>query len=257
MIDSTAVVQLVKCVGALATAALLVGCATPPADSDRASAELAGSGWARASAGGTGDAAWSHQSFPGKRVSRYAPQRKDGRDVLMVHAVSSASMVRRKVRIEPGGLGRLAFSWLVPAVIETADLARRESDDSPVRLILAFEGDRSRFSAKDTMLSELAETLTGEPLPYATLMYVWSNRSEAESVIVNPRTSRIRKLVLESGPGQLSRWLNYERDVRADFIKAFGEPPGALLSIGVMTDTDNTKSQASAWYGPVRLLPAK
>jgi len=40
--------------------------------------------------------------------------------------------------------------------------------------------------------------------------------------------------------------------VRADFVKAFGEAPGALLAIGIMTDTDNTRSEAQAWYGPVR-----
>lgn len=232
---------------------MLGGCASVPPAGDAAS--LAGSAWARASVSGPGSA-WAHQTFPGKRATLYAPQRKDGRDALMVRAQSSASVVRRTLRLEPDQLGRVQFSWLVPAVITAADMARRESDDSPVRLILAFEGDRSRFSAKDAMLSELAETLTGEPLPYATLMYVWSNRRPPETVIINPRTDRIRKLVMESGPGHLSRWLNYERDVRADFVKAFGEPPGALLSIGVMTDTDNTRSEASAWYGPVRLLPA-
>lgn len=233
---------------------MLGGCATAPSAGDAAG--LAGSAWANASStGGPAGSTWSHQTFPGKRATLYAPQRKDGRDALMVRAQSSASVVRRQVRIEPDQLGRLQFSWLVPAVITAADMARRESDDSPVRLILAFEGDRSRFSAKDAMLSELAETLTGEPLPYATLMYVWSNRRPPETVILNPRTDRIRKLVMESGPDHLSRWLSYERDVRADFIKAFGEPPGALLSIGLMTDTDNTRSEASAWYGPVRLLP--
>ena len=75
------------------------------------------------------------------------------------------------------------------------------------------------------------------------------------SVLVNSRTSRIRKLVMESGPRNLSQWLEYERDIRADFTKAFGEAPGALVSIGIMTDTDNTQSTAQAWYGPVRLVP--
>ncbi|MEO8279681.1 MAG: DUF3047 domain-containing protein [Ideonella sp.] len=238
----------------LAVLALLAGCATGSPDAADA---LATSGWARASSSPPADSRWTHLSFPGKRASRYAPQRKDGRDALMVSAVSSASMVRRQVRVEPEALGRLQFSWLVPGMIDAADMTRRESDDSPVRLILAFEGDRSTFSAKDAMLSELAEAITGEPLPYATLMYVWSNRRPIESVIINPRTSRIRKLVMETGPDKVGRWLNYERDVRADFVKAYGEQPGALLSIGLMTDTDNTRSEASAWYGPVRMLPAQ
>jgi hypothetical protein len=47
--------------------------------------------------------------------------------------------------------------------------------------------------------------------------------------------------------------LDYERDIRADYRKAFGEEPGRLIAVGIMTDTDNTKSTAQAWYGPVVL----
>jgi hypothetical protein len=93
-------------------------------------------------------------------------------------------------------------------------------------------------------------------MPYATLMYVWCNRREPGTVIRNPRTERIRKLVVESGPRRLNRWLEYERDIRADYERAFGEKPGALVGIAIMTDSDNTRSRAQAWYGPVRFVPA-
>ncbi|WP_418321270.1 DUF3047 domain-containing protein [Piscinibacter sakaiensis] len=235
-------------------AAALSACAIAP--QLREGDEVAASPWASASDAQRAESAWAHQTFPGKRASHYRPQRKDGRDTVMVRASSSASMVRRRVRIEPGELGRLRFSWLVPEVIASADMTRHDREDSPVRVVLAFDGDRSKFSAKDAMKSELAETLTGEPMPYATLMYVWSNDQAAESVLVNPRTSRIRKLVVERGADNVGRWLSYERDVCADFRKAFGESPGRLLSIAIMTDTDNTRSEAKAWYGPVRHVPA-
>jgi hypothetical protein len=124
-----------------------------------------------------------------------------------------------------------------------------------VRILLAFEGDRSRFTPRDALMNELARTLTGEQMPYATLMYVWCNKREPGTVLPSPRTERIRKIVLESGARNLDRWMEYERDIRADFERAFGEPPGALVSIGVMTDSDNTRSTARAWYGPVRLVP--
>ena len=74
-------------------------------------------------------------------------------------------------------------------------------------------------------------------------------------MIKSPRTDRIRTLVLESGTRRLNRWLDYERDIRADFQRVFGEAPGALVSIALMTDSDNTHSVAHAWYGPVRLVP--
>lgn len=237
-------------VGSCCLTLWLTGCATTGPDS--AESEVSHTDWATTAVPSDGRIMWVHQTFPGKRASRYRYERKDGRHTLQVQAASSASMLRQTVRVEPHQLGQLRFSWMVPSLIDAADLSQQGGDDSPVRVVLAFDGDRARFSAKDAALSELSELLTGEPMPFATLMYVWSNHKAAGTVVVNPRTSRIRKLVMESGPGRLRQWLDYERDVRADFVKAFGEAPGALLAIGIMTDTDNTQSQAQAWYGPVR-----
>lgn len=201
----------------------------------------------------SGDRGWEHYRLPGKSPTQYVHVHKDGRDALAGTAVTSASMMRQKLSVPPGDLGPLAFSWLVPELIAQADMALRETDDSPVRIVLVFEGDRSKFSPKNAMLSELARTLTGEELPYATLMYVWCNTRPAGSVIVNPRTDRVRKLVVESGAGKLKRWVDYERNIRTDYLAVFGEEPGALVGIGLMTDSDNTRSTARAWYGPVTL----
>jgi hypothetical protein len=244
---------------------LLAGCAavSPLASLDQegdeataAAAQPAAIAWGPVATAAAPDAVqWQHTPFPGKKASRYSLVRLDGRNAMAVNAVSSASMLRHKVRVEPADLNRLRFSWKVPALIDAADLTQRDLGDSPVRIVLAFEGDRSKFSAKNAMLSELAHALTGEPLPYATLMYVWCNNREPGSVIINPRTDRIRKLVMESGPQNLGQWLDYERDIRADFEKAFGEAAGALLAVGIMTDSDNTQSTTQAWYGPVKLVP--
>ncbi len=165
-------------------------------------------------------------------------------------------MLRQRLNVQPSQLGRLQFAWQIHNLIAQADMGERDSEDSPVRLILAFEGDRSRFSAKNAMLSDLTQALTGEPLPYATLMYVWCNHRPVGSVIVNPRTDRVRKLVVESGPAHVRQWRRYERDVRADFEWAFGEKPGALLGLAIMTDADNTQGRTQAWYGEIALRPA-
>jgi hypothetical protein len=241
---------------ALAAAALaLVGCGSAP----QAAGDIASSPWAEQSGvhpGRQADA-WAHQSFPGKTPTQFAYARIENRDTISVRSDASASMLRQVLRIEPQDLGRVRFSWKVPALIEQADLALRDKDDAPVRIVLAFEGDRSRLSTRDAALSELAQALTGAPMPYATLMYVWCNKREPGTVIRNPRTDRIRKLVVESGPRRLNQWLDYERDIAADYERVFGEKPGALVGIGIMTDSDNTRSQAKAWYGPLRFVPVK
>lgn len=200
---------------------------------------------------------WQHMPLPGKAATDYQPARYGERDVLQVFAESSASLMRRKLLLEPQHLGQIHFSWKVPALMPASDMARRDAEDSVVRVVLSFDGGRSRLSARDHMLSELAQLMTGEPMPYATLMYVWCPTREAGSTIANPRTDRIRKLVVESGEVRLNQWLEYERDIRADFRAVFGEEPGRLTSVAIMTDSDNTGSSVRAWYGPVRLEPAR
>ena len=200
---------------------------------------------------------WKHYPLPGKQATEFSYALSDGRHAMAVHAKSSASMLRQALNVPSARLGAVNFSWKVPELIASADMALREADDSPVRIVLAFEGDRAKFSAKNAMLSELSHAITGEPLPYATLMYVWCNTRAPGTVIVNPRTDRIREMVVESGAKNLNRWLDYERNIRSDFVKAFGEPPGALLGIGIMTDTDNTRSTTHAWYGQLKLASVK
>ena len=236
-------------------AALLAGCSSlpaPPEPTVDASPWAAQSG---APVGAGSSRAWRHQPFPGKAPTQFKYAHEDGRHAVSVTASSSASMLRRRLRIEPTDLGSVVFSWKVPALIAQADLASRENDDAPVRVMLVFDGDRSRFSPRDAMTSELMRALTGEEMPYATLMYSWCARREANTVVTNARTGRVRTLVVESGPRKLNRWLDYRRNVRADFERAFGEPPGALVGVGIMSDSDNTRSLARAWYGPVHFLP--
>jgi len=199
---------------------------------------------------------WHSRSFPGKKTTRYTAATLDGREVIQSEALSSASMMRQAVRIEPAALGQISFAWKVPQLIAGADMGLRDHDDSPVRVMLAFEGERSRLSMKNAMLSELARTLTGEEMPYATLMYVWCNSRVPGSVIISPRTDRIRSIVMESGPQRLNQWLDYQRDIQADYELAFGEKPGALVGVAIMSDSDNTSSDVRAWYGAVRITPA-
>ncbi|MGC3984063.1 MAG: DUF3047 domain-containing protein [Pseudorhodoferax sp.] len=233
----------------------LLGCASWR--SEKAEASIAQTPWAKASLPQVAGEPWRHLPLPGKRATQFEPVQADGRAAMAVTADSSASMVRKQVHVPADALGQLSFSWKVPALIAGADMAARDADDAPVRLVLAFEGDRSRFSARNAMLSELARTLTGEEMPYATLMYVWCNSRAPGTVILNPRTDRIRKIVVESGAAGLGQWRDYERDVRADFVRAFGEEPGALLAVGIMTDSDNTGSRVQAWYGPLDLRTGK
>jgi Protein of unknown function (DUF3047) len=222
----------------------LAACTTPPPSAPGVSTAAVAGPWS----------AWQDYALPGKRSTVYRPQREGTRYVVHAQAESSASMFRRQLRVDASQLSRVQFSWRVPGLIAQADLAEAEVSDSPVRVVLAFDGDHGRLSARARLLFELAQALTGEPPPYATLMYAWDNRAAPGTVIIGPRTDRVRKIVVESGPSRLGQWLQYDRDPLADYRQAFGEEPGALIGVALMTDADNTASRAAGQYGEVQLI---
>lgn len=194
---------------------------------------------------------WREVKFPGKTATAYTPAVSSGQRWLRADARRSASMLSQKLDLDVQQHHRIRFEWWVEQGLSQADVALREREDSPARLILAFEGDRSEFSARDASLSELSQLLTGEPMPYATLMYVWCPQRPVGSVIHNPRTDRIRKMVVATP--SMTGALTIERDILADYQQAFGKPPGRLIGIAIMTDSDNTQGQARTLYGPISI----
>ena len=83
------------------------------------------------------------------------------------------------------------------------------------------------------------------------------------SIIINARTDRMRKIVIESGGQGLRQWRNYERDIRADFEAAFGEGPGeeffvasALECLGGEIGVGDSEEVAAAGIETARVAVA-
>ncbi|WP_084383195.1 DUF3047 domain-containing protein [Hydrogenophaga flava] len=200
-----------------------------------------------------GGDAWQPFLLPGKRFAAFELAKQPAGAALSVIADGSVSILRKRFDKALPDVDRIAFSWKVDGLPGDARLGEAGKDDAPVRILLSFDGDRSKWTGRNHRMSEMSRLLTGEELPYATLMYVWANHDAPETVIVNARTDRIRKVVVESGAKQVGHWRDYQRNIRADFVRAFGEEPGPLRAVAIMTDTDNTQSSLRAWYGRMTL----
>lgn len=195
--------------------------------------------------------AWHDVPLPGKTRTEYRWERPAGQRELVARADGSASAFRRLVRRAPDKLGDVEFGWWAQALPEGADISAAGKTDAAARVMFAFDGDASRLSPKVRAQSDLARMLTGEALPYATLVYVWDATAPVGTVITHPRNDRIRKIVVESGHGSLKQWRRYRRSLVADYQRAFGEPPGPLMAVAVMTDGDNTNSRLVTRYSDI------
>ena len=191
-----------------------------------------------------------------KQPTLYRLLDEDGKRVLHARAEASASGLYRTATFSIADRPIAAWSWKISRLISAADNSSAGGEDSPARIVLVFDGDKAKLSWSDRAVLYLASKLSGQDLPYATLMYIWSNAVPVDTVIKNPHTRRIQMVVASSGPA-VGVWQKLERDVAADFRRAFDEEPGKLLSYGVMSDTDNTGETVEAWYGEIEFLPRR
>lgn len=261
---------------ATAAVAFLTACAsgpTAPEDEEDDSVEVSsqpavsplvidGTAWQASNRieGAAPDGQWEHQLFTRRRPTLYQATEWEGRPAVKAMALGSNSTLGLALQPPPGAIAqRFRFSWFVPALEPRFDLSKKGEDDAVARLVLSFSGDRfnGQWAARDHIVSELSTLIAGKPLPYASIMYVWDNVHPVNSVISNPYTDRVRQIVVESGSQRLNQWVDFERDVEADFRKAFGEAPGALIGLSLMTDSNNSGASVSAWYGPLDLTLSK
>jgi hypothetical protein len=192
---------------------------------------------------------WTLSRF--KKPTQYSLVDNDGRTVIKASAHTSASGLVHRLKLDPKRYPLLQWRWLVTDLIAHADNTKKNTEDSPVRVVVSFDGDMDKLPLDDRMFFDNVRLLTGQQLPYATLMYIWENRAPKASVIPNRHTSRIRMIVAESGRDKVGAWQEVTRNVYEDFKRAFGEEPGQITAIGIMTDTDNTGENVHAYYGDI------
>ena len=193
---------------------------------------------------------WTLSKF--KKPTQYKLVQDGGRTVIKAHAEASASgLVHRLKNLDPKAYPLLTWRWKVTDLIPGADNTRKNTEDSPVRVVVSFEGDLEKLDFDDRIFFDQIRALTGQQLPYATLMYIWENRVPKGTVVPNLHTSRIKMIVAESGREKVGLWQDVTRNVYQDFKRAFGEEPGRITSIGIMTDTDNTGENVHAYYGDI------
>jgi hypothetical protein len=145
--------------------------------------------------------------------------------------------------------GTLRWRWRVEEPNRAADLRHRRTDDTSAKVCVLFDLPLERLPFDEALLMRIARSRTGEPLPAATVCYVWDAREAAGTAIDNPFSRRVRYLVLRGAESPHGGWREEQRDLAADFLKLFGDESRTVprvLGIGVGADADNTGGRSVA-----------
>lgn len=174
---------------------------------------------------------WESKSFKGS--TEYRLVQEDGRTVLKAHAKAAASGLTKKIKFNPHIHRYLKWSWKIAGTIADGNELTKQGDDYAARVYVIFSG---RFFWQMRALN-----------------YIWANKLPKGRFVPNAFTSNAMLLAVESGSAKAGKWVSEERDILADFRRVFGEDPPDAGGIAIMTDTDNTGAEATAWYGDITL----
>lgn len=176
---------------------------------------------------------------------------KDG-GVTIVKAVSeaSASGMIKPVVIDPKEYPIVRWRWKIDNVLQRSDVALKEGDDFPARLYITFAYDPDKVGFGKKLKFKAGQALFGD-IPIAALNYIWETKTPVGTIVENAYTNFAQMIVVESGPQKVGSWVDEERNIYEDYKRAFGEEPPMINGVAIMSDTDNTKEQATAYYGDI------
>jgi hypothetical protein len=199
--------------------------------------------------------AWKEVFFPKiHRHTRYMA-RIDGKETyLQIESNISASLLIYRKDFNPYEHPHVSWRWKIDHVLSREDLTSKAGDDAPVRIYIAFAYDQESAGIMQRLQYNAARLLYGEYPPDSSLTYVWASHEYENTVIVSPYTSRSRIIILEHGDKRAGAWVEEVVDIPADYRRVFGKDPPARASIGIMSDTDNTKDSVKAYVTALRVF---
>ncbi len=206
-------------------------------------------------AGGAPQAPWRVSGLPKqtKPFTSFAVVELAGRRAVKVDADASYGNIVYPLPSVPAAF-KLNWQWRVETLNDAVDLHEKQGDDTALKVCVSFDEPLDRVPFVERQLLKVARGQTAEPVPAATVCYVWDAHLPVGTAIDSPFTRRLRYKVLQSGPARLQQWTAETRDVAADFAELFGKespdvPP--VIGIAVGADADNTRGRSVAHVSDV------
>lgn len=190
-------------------------------------------------------------------VTRYSAETVDGREALRIQTQGSYGNLVLELP-SAAAPQRLRWAWRLQQPNTAVDLRVKAGDDAAVKVCMSFDMALDRVPFMERQMLKLARSRSGQPLPAATLCWVWGAAEAKGALLPNAYSRRVRYIVLRNRDDALATWFEESRDVAADFRRAFGdesaEPPpvSALIVAG---DGDNTGGASVAHVSGLRVEP--
>ena len=176
---------------------------------------------------------WHLKEFAGRANVELV---RDDALALRLRSDKSSFVLYRDIQVDVQSHPWLSWSWKVVRLPSGADVRAPNADDQAAQVYVAFP----RWPAPQ----ERSEVIG----------YVWDTTAPVGVQLASPHAPNVRLIVVASGTSGLGRWQRFQRNVAADYVALFGREPTRAGKIGVMIDSNDTRSLAEALIADVRFM---
>jgi len=229
----------------------LMGPSEVPLTSAQVSTVIEVARFSSATLGQTVPDGWKPLSFKNiPRSTTYEVVKDGDKTVVKADSNVSASGLIKEVRINPRDYPIIRWRWKVNNLVQKSDTTRKDGDDYPARVYVTFEYDQDKVSVGKKLKYKAGRVLFGD-IPIGAINYVWETKAPIGVILDNAYTDFVKMIVVQSGPNRVGLWIDETRNIYDDYKMAFGEEPPMINGVAIMSDTDNTKERAVAYYGDI------
>jgi len=173
---------------------------------------------------------WEIQEFSG--VTNYELINIDNRQVLKASSNASASGLVRKIEIDLKKSPYMNWSWKVDGVLDNVEETTKAGDDYAARVYIVVSDGFFFWQTR-------------------ALSYAWASNQAKGSSWPNAFTDNATMVAVQSGDEKVGEWVEEKRNILDDIINLLGIDASRIDAVAIMTDTDNSKQSATAYYGDI------
>jgi hypothetical protein len=141
----------------------------------------------------------------------------------------------------------LTFRWKIRNIYKKGDATTKKGDDYPIRIYVMFKYNPKTASFFDSIKYGIARSFYGAYPPHSSLNYIWANKPQKDKIITSAYTDKAKMIIMDSGKKDVGTWREHTVNVLKDYKKAFGENPPKIVSLAIMSDSDNTKESSLSY----------
>jgi hypothetical protein len=147
---------------------------------------------------------------------------------LHLRSAKASFALQRDVEVDPSQMPYLTWRWKVTQLPTGGDFRHASTDDQAAQVLVAFSDRR-------------------------VLTYLWDTTAPKGSAASSSDIPLVHifAVVCESGAEQANRWVSENRNVAADYQRAYGKPAPPVKGLRLQINSQHTGTTAESYFGEV------